>query len=1593
MPLDLTSAMQTALASRTSSDSISRNRTIVFEVYDTNYLPTAGQFDPADAVVLWAKIEFTWLGNLYDRRIVSHSNISKYYSGKFDNITLTIENADRYFSEFLLTHDVNGMRLVVRYINTDYSSSIPDSVVCFVGRLQAPEGADIDREQGDITAKEELASLDIEIPKRKVNPDDSVGRSPNDPLFDGFRFAARPSSVKFVETEISRKFFFLLKKKEVIKYNQWSSQSGAEDQTVPLIFGRVQMSGIPVFWVDIGFYIVGIWVFSGHKITSITSFQLPDQHYIFYGWWSDETHRQTHVHLGDPGGTGTNASADTIENTYPQNTALLSRTGYCGFAIGGPESESQPFANPQMDDVPNLVAIVQGEVDLPDGDGVFNQKGFSDSPVYIARFVLTSPDLFGLETDLIYDGELPAVHAERTKPIQDKSNGELLFMPINDQTAASDGTLDRYTSSGLLSSKYFKSVASAGDDPLITPRTDIFSIGYGTQDAVAGGDTPITSGVSIPGQSVAQGVWNYYYITIPLGAILLDVAITVVGNGVLYMQPLTKPTISFTPGPTTATETNPAAGVWWIGVHGNAGGATYSILATVTGGIGSPDSGVAQSQIMLRRAYTFNAPLTDTVNASDFLNDVVLSTGRLYKVYDSAGRIRIRAKKASDSTYLISDANGGASATGTITINTVPADGDFVVVHGVTWTFRNSPSNQYEVQIGSTVNITTDTLVGMLNGSSHSLLVVATYANSGSGVLTITHQQGTAGNSFTLAKTSSHITLSGSTLSGGLNGDTSIGIANVEPWRASAAGFVLISVGLVTSETRAITGAVYDSTTGNAITLAVSGTGLVRSGATLTGGNSTTPSSGTVSVNSLASAGTLLTVTVWGIPITYTVLGDDVNSIAGNLAALINADPNLRQYVRAVWDEAHLVTIYSTVGTLSFTDPLLNDHVSQIDSPVTAPTASSVTSGTLTPGDYYVGYSFVDGSGNETLISPLTKVTIASGHKVSVTSPSLPSGASEFNWYFSPAPNDDHVQFLLTNSGGTFTINIVSDYDADFPAGLNTTGGETIRVAEVFTSRNTRKDSMKWSPSRSKINQVSGTFVDAVNGFRRQPITVNDLAHQRAVRQINKVEINLSGVDNFSQASRLCHARLAEERDAGTRWSWATDDAGIFLEVGDVVAINEYQVNELTLQTEQVLVNQPVIIEETNLSQDCDVSFVGVVYSSALLEGQTGRKPIVIASTLKYFTDPPPVASNLILTQSESFLTGILVDFDFGTWAHTQLAHVFMKGPSFVLPAVEPSDSTYKLIDTIYPDGNNHGHTEIRATSAGTYWIRVVTQSAFGQSAASGHPADSILIRPAAPVSVLLEKLAGNDRILSWQPAVEGAFLPETYVIRVRDSGSNALKRTATVVANEGSLPAKWTYQSGAGDQSKVTISGDGSIVAAASTTAVLIYISQLYTGDGDVEIETDDRLFIEAQIINNGSGHAAAEVLPASGDPQSVDAGTATWQRRRLHPKTKLAFRIRNGTVEYRYNDAFWAVSTAFEAIESTFYLRVTFDSEVGDPYNFDQAYLRVRFVPTNARQWAYSDGMAKEDFSGSNPSTVKFEVTQISSSGIESLPATVTG
>lgn len=147
-----------------------------------------------------------------------------------------------------------------------------------------------------------------------------------------------------------------------------------------------------------------------------------------------------------------------------------------------------------------------------------------------------------------------------------------------------------YTISGLAAGTYTVTPSKSGCT--FSPTSQSVSVGpdaTGQNFTASCGDTPLTSGVTLADQRVALGAWKYYSIDVPAGASKLELKTTGATADVdIYTRAGSKPTLSsYTCRPYTAsgnetcTATNPAAGTWWLGVHGYEA-ATFSVTGTVT---------------------------------------------------------------------------------------------------------------------------------------------------------------------------------------------------------------------------------------------------------------------------------------------------------------------------------------------------------------------------------------------------------------------------------------------------------------------------------------------------------------------------------------------------------------------------------------------------------------------------------------------------------------------------------------------------------------------------------------------------------------------------------------------------------------------------------------------------------------------------------------------------------------------------------------------------------------------------------------------------------------------------------------------------
>lgn len=500
-------------------------------------------------------------------------------------------------------------------------------------------------------------------------------------------------------------------------------------------------------------------------------------------------------------------------------------------------------------------------------------------------------------------------------------------------------------------------------------------------------------------------------------------------------------------------------------------------------------------------------------------------------------------------------------------------------------------------------------------------------------------------------------------------GATSIKVLDVTPWAPLDAppgepdplrGKVLIGTGRLNSEVRTVSSALY-SADGDAITLSASATGglsAVANGATLSGGSTSTPSSETVTISGTPVAGDTITIIIDGYEVVWTATDDDVSASIPNLTLAeqmvfaINAEPGLKEYVEAHRGAAPGastdVEIISKYGVLNFTPALAESHYAEISNPTTAPTLGS-SAGALEAGTYQVAYAYRNANGN-TQISNIASITIIANKQIDVTGISPPAGTT-VDWFVSVEADSGVMLLVLNNNGAGFSINeLPAVTEADVPK-RNTTGEETLRVMMSFagksltyadTSRaNVLDGSFAWPEGgrQSTVNQVKTQYREAIRDFGNQPLIVNDSIHQEQTGQINSVDLDLSCVDNFNQASRLCNGYLAKFRDTDFFFSWASAGEALLLEVGDVVCASDDS-GEWR--------NVPIRIEDPSYNQRFEVAFAGRLYATSVFDDEVLQTDVPLPSALtNYLAGPPDIAFNTTdfppngLVQSTTATAGI----------------------------------------------------------------------------------------------------------------------------------------------------------------------------------------------------------------------------------------------------------------------------------------------------------------------------------------------------------------
>jgi len=140
--------------------------------------------------------------------------------------------------------------------------------------------------------------------------------------------------------------------------------------------------------------------------------------------------------------------------------------------------------------------------------------------------------------------------------------------------------------------------------------------------------------------------------------------------------------------------------------------------------------------------------------------DIASYVAAATQVGSSIGFLCVRVTDGTDVAATATIGTGNTAATGYVLFSSNPANNDTLTINGTVITFTGALR-------ASTLTATLQELITALQNSNDANLSLLTYQLVGTQINITAVSPGTAGNSYTLAKSSTAITLSGATLTGG----------------------------------------------------------------------------------------------------------------------------------------------------------------------------------------------------------------------------------------------------------------------------------------------------------------------------------------------------------------------------------------------------------------------------------------------------------------------------------------------------------------------------------------------------------------------------------------------------------------------------------------------------------------------------------------------------------------------------------------------------------------------------------------------------------------------------------------------------------
>lgn len=447
-------------------DAQDRDLLDVYELYEYNVT----DLNPANATKRFSSTRITWNGHDYDRAVVSRGDVSRYMGEQFNSVSVTLSNVDNVWGGWVRYNNIEGMRLVVRTISRPVNDS---SIVLFVGRCE--KAVEVDRKTVQISAKQDLGSIEVAIPRRTYGQKcplefkgrDCLGTEAVGAKSTAYRNATvcnkshdqcvEYGNTKFFQGFRTQQFHGTFKVKErrggaggaalsllglgshKVK-KQWTSQDDSSaDKVVALAFGRVQAEGIPVRHVDTGQYVAGESAFCEGPVSAMTNVRNNTSGF------ADTFQAGPFNHLGEYGGQG----SQSPQGFFASAADYYSRTCHSEYTIKGDNPDTG-------DPAPTISAVIRGQkITTPDTNGVFNTSAWSDNPVWLLRFLMTDPNLLNHPAALVDDAVANETGQYCNEIISDDSKSEQLYLPTAVSSQA--GTdFKRFRSTGLVDTFYFR---------------------------------------------------------------------------------------------------------------------------------------------------------------------------------------------------------------------------------------------------------------------------------------------------------------------------------------------------------------------------------------------------------------------------------------------------------------------------------------------------------------------------------------------------------------------------------------------------------------------------------------------------------------------------------------------------------------------------------------------------------------------------------------------------------------------------------------------------------------------------------------------------------------------------------------------------------------------------------------------------------------------------------------------------------------------------------------------------------------------------------------------------------------------------------